>query len=226
VLSDKAEAALRSPSSGDDLIVIEAKCVGLSPARTGEAGRFDCAAATWRRRPSVAPARWIVLERAVASGSDARVRAALGVPAGADDATVGKIVGAWGIGSPRIEMIGLQVIGRKTWRRVEPSMTVSQLEAYLANATAVRAAIPAIEAFYSDRSSYQGLTTAALRREYDRVSPRLRIVRAATERYCVELGVGRGKAHIEGPDAVSAPGPCTAPAAATAYARSRRGPDA
>lgn len=52
--------------------------------------------------------------------------------------------------------------------------------------TNVRAALPAIEAYYADHGSYAGMTLAKLRSRYDYGIPDVKIVRVRKTTYCVE----------------------------------------
>ena len=54
----------------------------------------------------------------------------------------------------------------------------------------VRAAIPALEAFYADHGTYAGADVFALRRDYDSgISPTVKLGWVETGRYCLESTV-------------------------------------
>jgi hypothetical protein len=75
--------------------------------------------------------------------------------------------------------------------------------------SAVRAAIPAIEAYYADNGTYAGMTLRLLRERYDAGLGDVRIVVGRKgARYCVEAPAGLASAHYEGPAGPFAPGPC------------------
>ncbi|HEX2045837.1 MAG TPA: hypothetical protein VHF23_09435 [Gaiellaceae bacterium] len=75
--------------------------------------------------------------------------------------------------------------------------------------SAVRAAIPAIEAYYADNGTYAGMTLRLLRERYDAGLDDVRIVvRRNGARYCVEAPPRAAWAHYEGPAGPVAPGPC------------------
>jgi hypothetical protein len=56
--------------------------------------------------------------------------------------------------------------------------------------TNVRAAIPAIEAYYADNGTYLGMNVDKLRQAYDAGLPDVKLVRVRKDSYCVESSVG------------------------------------
>src|SRR5581483_12033935 len=64
----------------------------------------------------------------------------------------------------------------------------------------VRAAIPALEAWYADHNSYAGASADLLRRTYDAGVPDVEIVVAGDTTYCVQ-SVGDPIYHKAGPAA-------------------------
>jgi hypothetical protein len=74
--------------------------------------------------------------------------------------------------------------------------------------TNVRAAIPAIEAYYADNGSYRGATAARLRATYDMGLPDVKIVVARKNTYCVESSVGGEIYSKRGPQADIVAGGC------------------
>jgi hypothetical protein len=74
--------------------------------------------------------------------------------------------------------------------------------------TNVRAAIPAIEAYYADHNTYAGMTDDLLRR-YDPFMPSVTLVRANAKGYCVESTVDGVTFHKAGPQGDVAPGHCS-----------------
>jgi hypothetical protein len=73
----------------------------------------------------------------------------------------------------------------------------------------VRAAIPAIEAYYADNGTYVGMTVRKLRATYDYgIPPDLEIVRAMTARYCVQNTVAGETYSYHGPGGPLARGGC------------------
>jgi hypothetical protein len=76
----------------------------------------------------------------------------------------------------------------------------------------VRAAIPAIEAYYADNGTYAGATVEGLRAAYDTGIGDVRLVGPLNRRaYCVESTVGGVTFSKDGPAAQIVPGPCGAP---------------
>jgi hypothetical protein len=73
--------------------------------------------------------------------------------------------------------------------------------------TNVRAAVPAIEAYFADNGTYDGLTLEFLRQRYDAGIPDVTIVADAAT-YCVESTAGDAAFHKAGPAAAILPGPC------------------
>jgi hypothetical protein len=71
----------------------------------------------------------------------------------------------------------------------------------------VRAAIPAIEAYYADHGMYRRATLRALR-EYDAGVARVRIISATRGSYCIESTVGGATYHKQGPAAAIVSGSC------------------
>jgi hypothetical protein len=74
--------------------------------------------------------------------------------------------------------------------------------------TNVRAAIPAVEAFYADNGTYAGMTLEGLRMTYDPALPDVRIVVADPNTYCVEADTGSESFFKAGPGAEILPGHC------------------
>jgi hypothetical protein len=74
--------------------------------------------------------------------------------------------------------------------------------------TNVRAAIPAIEAYFADNGTYAGMTDDLLRAKYDGGLPTITLVRASRKTYCVESTVEGVTFHKAGPTRDIAPGSC------------------
>jgi hypothetical protein len=72
----------------------------------------------------------------------------------------------------------------------------------------VRAAIPAIEAYYADNLTYKGATLRLLRERYDAGLQGIRIVKASDRTYCIQSAPGDFPWHKAGPAADILPGPC------------------
>lgn len=72
----------------------------------------------------------------------------------------------------------------------------------------VRAAVPALEAFYADTGAYTGVTLATLRAKYDASIGDVTIVRAAAGAYCLESTVGAATFHRDGPTGPITEGHC------------------
>jgi hypothetical protein len=72
----------------------------------------------------------------------------------------------------------------------------------------VRAAIPAIEAYYADNGTYAGATLEALQR-YDRAIQGIRVVKANARTYCIESATGGLPWFKPGPAAEVQPGDCS-----------------
>jgi hypothetical protein len=75
--------------------------------------------------------------------------------------------------------------------------------------TRLRAAVPAIEAYYADHGGYTGMTLAGIRR-YDYGISDITIAWTTRDRYCIESGSGSEQYHRLGPGEPSKPGPCPA----------------
>jgi hypothetical protein len=73
----------------------------------------------------------------------------------------------------------------------------------------VRAAVPAIEAYYADNGSYDGATVEKLRATYDAGIPQdVHLVRAEPLTYCLESTVSGQTYSKPGPSSEIVPGPC------------------
>ena len=73
----------------------------------------------------------------------------------------------------------------------------------------VRAAIPALEAFYAEHGTYAGADVVALRRDYDSgISPTVKLGWVETGRYCLESTVEGQTASVTGPGGVIVLGGC------------------
>jgi hypothetical protein len=75
----------------------------------------------------------------------------------------------------------------------------------------VRVSIPAIEAYYADNGTYEGMTLEGLRTTYDAGLPDVVIVEAKANTYCVESAVGSASYFKDGPAADIWPGSCGDP---------------
>jgi len=73
----------------------------------------------------------------------------------------------------------------------------------------VRAAIPAVEAFYSDNNTYVGATLAKLKASYDAGINITTVKGASVSAYCVQATQGSATAHKTGPGgAITLTGAC------------------
>ena len=66
----------------------------------------------------------------------------------------------------------------------------------------VRAAVPAVEAYYADKtdgSGYTGLSLAGLQSAYDAGVKNIEVVSAANTTYCIKSTVGQATYYKEGP---------------------------
>jgi hypothetical protein len=93
---------------------------------------------------------------------------------------------------------------------VQSVLGISQADADpIAVKADVRAAVPSIEAFYSDHGAYTGATAEILRNEYDSgISTSVTVRRAAAESYCLEATRGAATASYAWPGGTVLPGPC------------------
>ena len=106
-------------------------------------------------------------------------------------------------------------VGSATWHKAGPAAIVESglcADASGANAgppappsygnaqTDLRAAVPAIEAWYVDHGKYSGMTIQRVRVQYDYGIPSgIRVVRASTKTYCVETTVKGDTGSYWGP---------------------------
>jgi hypothetical protein len=72
----------------------------------------------------------------------------------------------------------------------------------------IRAAIPALEAYYADHGTYAGATVEKLRSLYDQSIEGVRIVSANDRTYCMENTGGALVFNKRGPAADIVDGPC------------------
>jgi hypothetical protein len=77
--------------------------------------------------------------------------------------------------------------------------------------TAVRAAIPAIEAYYADNGTYKGATLQVLQQRYDAGIRGIEIVKANDQTYCVQSTNDGFPWYKAGPAADIVPGDCSMP---------------
>ncbi len=73
----------------------------------------------------------------------------------------------------------------------------------------VRAAIPAVEAYYADNNAYTGMTLAGLQASYDAGVKNITIVSAGASTYCVKSQVGQAEFFKAGPSSDITSTPCT-----------------
>jgi hypothetical protein len=72
----------------------------------------------------------------------------------------------------------------------------------------VRSAIPAVEAYYADNGTYEGMTLEALHRYDVALSTDLRVGSADASSYCLDFVSNGEAAHTDGPGGQVAGGPC------------------
>jgi hypothetical protein len=77
--------------------------------------------------------------------------------------------------------------------------------------SAVRAAIPAIEAYYADNGTYKGATLQVLQAQYDAALGGIEIVKANDRTYCIESTHTDSPWFKAGPAAEILPGDCSMP---------------
>ena len=72
----------------------------------------------------------------------------------------------------------------------------------------VRAAVPAIEAFYADNNTYAGMTLAQLQASYDAGVKNITFGTLSATSYCVQSTVGAATFNKQGPSADIISGAC------------------
>src|SRR5687768_11788902 len=77
--------------------------------------------------------------------------------------------------------------------------------------TAVRASIPAIEAFYADNGTYKGVTLTLLQQRYDAGIKDIEVVKATDKTYCIQSTTPGFPWYKAGPTADILPGDCSMP---------------
>ena len=74
----------------------------------------------------------------------------------------------------------------------------------------VRAAIPAVEAFYADENTYEGMTLVKLQTNYDAGIKSIEFGTLSGSSYCVQSSVGQATFNKNGPAADIVNGACRA----------------
>jgi hypothetical protein len=72
----------------------------------------------------------------------------------------------------------------------------------------VRAAVPALEAYYAEHGTYAGASLAALQQQYDAGLTDVELVRVDAATYCLQSTAGGTPYHKAGPAANITPGTC------------------
>ena len=72
----------------------------------------------------------------------------------------------------------------------------------------VRAAVPGMEAFAADHSTYSGATSAILQASYDAGIKHITLKNLTATSYCIQSVVGNSTYHKSGPSADIATGAC------------------
>jgi hypothetical protein len=88
----------------------------------------------------------------------------------------------------------------------EPSPSTEPLD----GPSALRASIPAIEAYWQDHTSYAGMTVSNLREKIDAGLPDIKIVSAKKKTYCIEIAVDGVSSFTQGPMGEIKQGHCPA----------------
>ncbi len=73
----------------------------------------------------------------------------------------------------------------------------------------VRAAIPAVEAYYADNNVYTGMTLSGLQASYDAGVKNVTIVSAGASTYCIRSTVGQASFYKNGPSSDITATACT-----------------
>jgi hypothetical protein len=73
----------------------------------------------------------------------------------------------------------------------------------------VRAAIPAIEAYYADNGTYKGATLQVLQQRYDAAIDNIEVVKANDKTYCIQSTGSNFSWFKAGPGADIFPGDCS-----------------
>ncbi len=73
----------------------------------------------------------------------------------------------------------------------------------------VRAAIPAVEAYYADNNKYTGMTLGGLQASYDAGVKNIEIVSAGDSTYCIKSKVGQAEYFKNGPSSDITATACT-----------------
>jgi hypothetical protein len=77
--------------------------------------------------------------------------------------------------------------------------------------TAVRASIPAIEAYYADNDTYKGATLQVLKERYDYSLSGIEVVKANDKTYCIQSTTAGFPWYKAGPTSDIFPGDCSMP---------------
>jgi hypothetical protein len=80
-----------------------------------------------------------------------------------------------------------------------PPVESSSSSKPLDSINALRASIPAIEAYLQDHNGYTGMTASKLRKEIDQGFPPIKIVSAEKNTYCIEITVDGVSSFARGP---------------------------
>ena len=184
-----AESALATAVWSDHRIVAGATCLGLDPLDRRRPGSttFSCRMHVWRRPARVPLARWNEMAAAFRKRDQQRIYALLGVSASASEAEVEAAARRWGLEKTQPVASGLKVVAPTRWTPIRAAIGVTVFDRSAAARSQVLNAIPAVEVYYVDHSTYAGMTLAALRRIDPNINSRLVVVRASREAYCVEL---------------------------------------
>ena len=173
------EAVLLAKSWPDHRIVLDAKCLGL------DGGRYACQLRSDPKPASVPSAEWDRLAAAVRSGDTVNVRLALGILPTETQPNVAKVLHDWHLDTPATVMVGLTHAGSQ-WTVAPSPLTAAGFSSVDKLKADLRAAVPSMEQWGADHSTYAGATATTLR-TYDRALNRNIVVYASKNTYCLSL---------------------------------------
>jgi hypothetical protein len=191
----------------DQRIVVNATCLGLNGRGSARRTRFACRVEAARRPARIVPAQWAKVAAALRSGDTPRVRAVLGIRAGATQAQIAAAVHRWGLDRTTVTIAGLRVTAGR-WHTGPAPLTAVRFANAARAQSAVRSAVRSIKAYYADHRTYARMTTAALRSLNSGLARNLVVTAARRRSYCVSVKVGSVAFAFRGPAGPAVIGAC------------------
>jgi hypothetical protein len=209
--SEEASRAIMNQAWSDQRIVVGSSCIGLDTAVVAgldRASHYTCLTNFFARPTGISDRNWAALGIAFRSDNRARVLELLGLAPTATAAEVEAAAARLGLLTAQPETVGLRALASGASESEQPVTSAAGFNAWAETRHALLGAIPAIETYYADHQSYDGISVPTLLAIDTHVPDTLAIRETGSSSYCVELTSNSTTWHQRGPGGAPNLGPC------------------